>query len=289
MAIRVAMLTCSTEPTLIDEERACFAELRAEGIEPHAVIWDADGWDLADYDGYIIRSCWDYHLKPTQFAAFLDKLETARVAVANPAPICRWNLDKHYVLELGAKGIAIPPSVVVERGAHPRLDELRSFDEAVVKPTISASAYQTWRTRFSTANADQERFDAMTGRGAVLVQQFIPEIVDGEISLVYFNRTFSHAVLKVPRPGDFRSQNDFGATREPIEVPGALLEFANRVLAEVNGPLLYARIDVVPTSKGPLLMELELIDPMLFLAFHGQAPRRWARAVAQNFTPVAPR
>ncbi|HMK72845.1 MAG TPA: hypothetical protein VK454_05880, partial [Myxococcaceae bacterium] len=158
--------------------------------------------------------------------------------------------------------------------------ERRRWRWAVVKPAISASGEDTWRTDVDSVVADEERFRALAARGAVLVQPFVEQVVTGgEWSLVYFRGGFSHAILKRPRAGEFRVQSQHGGRSEPGRPPPALLSQAERVLAEVRHPWLYARVDGCVVDGAFLLMELEMLEPALELWADGAAPRRFADAM----------
>jgi glutathione synthase/RimK-type ligase-like ATP-grasp enzyme len=150
----------------------------------------------------------------------------------------------------------------------------------VVKPLVSASAWRTFVTETGTAVVDERAWRELLGGSDGMVQEFIPEVqTAGEWSLIFFGGAFSHAVLKRPRAGDFRVQAELGGTAVLAEPPGALLDGARKVLALVEEPLLFARVDGVERNGGFLLMELELIEPQLFLGADVGAPARFADAI----------
>jgi len=236
--------------------------------------WPWTGPAPEAFDLVVVRSPWDYHLKPGEWRAWLDAL---RLPCLNPVDILRWNSDKSYLLELEALGVPIVPTVLARIGMT--LEEaMREWDDVVVKPVVSASAHRTWRT----GRGAEERFEAELAAGDLLVQPFLPEVTEpGEWSLVFLAREFSHAVLKRPASGDFRSQEEHGARVERVEPPAFLLEAARFVLAQVEGPLLYARVDGILRGEEFLLMELELVDPTLFLEHAAEASGRFAEAICR--------
>ncbi len=229
--------------------------------------------------------CWDYHLKPAAFLRWLDALEASGLPSLNPAPIVRWNVDKRYLRDLAARGVRIPETAWIEKGERVDLAELlraRGLDEVVIKPQISLSAYGTFRASRASAAAAQPQLDALVAERAMMVQAFLPAILArGELSFVFLGGQYSHTVRKTPRAGDFRVQNDYGGTRALEEPPPSLIAEAARALDAGAPPLLYARIDVVETSEGLVLMELEAIDPVLFLAQSPGAPERFADSIAR--------
>jgi glutathione synthase/RimK-type ligase-like ATP-grasp enzyme len=278
----VGFVTTSAEPTITADDALVIPELARLGWNVRALPWDASAPE-PDVDAVVFRSAWNYHLKPAAFGAWLDTLEARRTPSCNPVPIARWNVAKTYLAELAAAGARIPKTAWLEPGATSTLVEaLRAhdFERAVVKPVISMSAYETWRTDVASAPGQEPRFEQLLARGAVILQEYLPEVeTGGELSFMFFDRRFSHAVLKLPRAGDFRVQNDWGGTRHAAEPPAALVDQAAAILGAVPGPLPYARVDGVVVGDVLMLMELELIDPVLFLGGHPDAPRRFAEAL----------
>jgi glutathione synthase/RimK-type ligase-like ATP-grasp enzyme len=279
---RVALATSSKYPNLTDDDRLLFAPLSKRNIEAQPTIWNEPrDWSL--FNALIIRSCWDYHLQPEKFLQWIADLESAHVPIFNSAPIIRWNADKTYLRELEAKGIAVVPTLWPEPANQLSLSEkLRelAWPKAVVKPRISATAYRTQLVTANSAASAQLLFDDLRAVPGVMLQKFMDAITEGEWSLIFFAGTFSHAVLKKPKTGDFRVQNDFGGTAQLADPPPHVLSSATRAVEAVE-PTLYARVDGVVDEGTFRLMELELIEPALFLADHPQAANRFADAIVK--------
>jgi hypothetical protein len=281
---RIALATSSNYPNLTDDDRLLLAPLAARGIQAEPAVWDdpCDPWSMCA--GVVIRSCWDYHLKPKQFLRWIASLEASGVPIYNPALLLRWNTDKSYLRELEIKGVPIVPTYWPAPGAPELLKEkLRALDweKAVVKPRISATAYRTQLVTSDDAATAQPLVDDLHRGPGVMIQKFMDSIAtDGEWSLIFFAGAFSHAVLKRPKPGDFRVQNDFGGTSRLADPPAHVLGSATRAVQAVD-PTLYARVDGVVEDGQFRLMELELIEPALFLAAHPAAPARFADAIAR--------
>lgn len=234
-------------------------ELLRRGHEVFHVAWDEAGVDWAAMDAVVIRSCWDYHLRVEEFRQWLYVLEQCGARVFNAVETVRWNLNKRYLRELH---VALPDTVWVEAGAMCDVEVVvreRGWERAVVKPMVSASAHET------------RVLEEGVVRGPVLVQEFLPEIAGGEWSVIFLGGTFHHAVLKRPADGEFRVQKEYGGTAVRREAPAAVIEFAGDALR--RGPeALLARVDVVERWRGDVvLMELELIEPELFLDAGGAA------------------
>lgn len=280
----IAFVTYAALPQLARDDQLAIPHLAARGFYVEPAVWDAPA-DWQRYRAVVLRSCWDYHLRPAEFAAWVERLARLGVPLWNPPAAVRWNTEKGYLRDLAAHGVAVPPTAWLAPGAAPSLTALlreRGWARAVVKPTISATAHNTWVTTPATAAADQSRLAAQLADSAVMVQEFVPEVVkQGEWSLMFFGGRFSHAVLKQARPGDFRVQDDFGGTAVLAQPAPALIDQAQQVLGCVAGPLLYARVDAVERAGRLLLIELELIEPSLFLAESPEAPARFAQALAE--------
>jgi glutathione synthase/RimK-type ligase-like ATP-grasp enzyme len=280
---RLALATSSKYPNLTTDDRLLLDPLTKQGIEAEPAIWNNASYDWSACAAVVIRSCWDYHLHPEEFLRWIANLESANISIFNPVPLLRWNANKSYLRELEAKRIAIVPTFWPEdNGAVSLESHLRElgWHKAVVKPRISATAYRTQLVTAENASTAQPLFDDLRRGPGVMLQKFMDGIAtEGEWSLIFFAGTFSHAVIKRPKPGDFRVQNDFGGTAQLADPPAPVLESAVRVVSAVD-PTLYARVDGVVEEGQFRIMELELIEPMLFLADHPQAPNRFVSAIS---------
>lgn len=289
--LRIALVTCGSLRELNDDDRPLLAELWNLGLEAEPAVWDDPGVEWGGFDAAVIRSAWDYHLTPAAFAAWLDRLEALGVAVWNPPAVLRANADKSYLMELEAAGVGVVPTVRVEPGGRADLDEIlsaRGWDEAVVKPAVSAGAFRTSRVKRGREGG-QAALEHVLSHSAAMVQPFLPEIeTEGEWSFVFIGGLFSHAVLKSPRPGDFRVQEEHGgrtARREPP--PGLLIQARDAAIAGPR-PWLYARVDGVRRGGDLLVVEVELIEPCLFLSYAPGAARRLAEAIKARASAPKP-
>jgi glutathione synthase/RimK-type ligase-like ATP-grasp enzyme len=285
---RIALATSSKYPELTDDDRHLLEPLAQRNIQAEPAIWNDASRNWSSYDAVVVRSCWDYHLQPKKFLHWIAELEALNVPVSNSAAIIRWNANKTYLRELDAKGIAIVPTLWPEPGDQGSLeDQLReiAWPKAVMKPRISATAYRTQLVTANAAATAQTLFDDLRRGPGVMLQKFMDGIAgEGEWSVIFFAGVFSHAVLKKPQQGDFRVQNDFGGTAELGNPPAHVLSTAIRAVQTV-APTLYARVDGVVDEGKFRLMELELIEPALFLAEHPQAPGRFAAAISDALAP----
>jgi len=279
----IALVTYRDLPQLTSEDQLVCSYLQTLGAKTQAVIWDARDVVWSAYEAVIVRSCWDYHLHASSFIRWLRHLEHLQVPLWNPTPILHWNLHKTYLRDLHTQGVAIPPTCWLDRGYQAELETILAdygWEEAVIKPAISATAYQTWRTTREKARQNQSRFATLLQYSDVLVQQFMdPVVTYGEWSFVFFHKQYSHAVLKKAKAGDFRVQDDFGGTVEVVSPDKALIEQAQQIVNCIKSALLFARVDGIEIGGQLVLMELELIEPFLFLQSEPLAIERFARAI----------
>jgi glutathione synthase/RimK-type ligase-like ATP-grasp enzyme len=252
------------------------APLREAGLEVEARDW-ANARDLAEFDLVLPLLVWGYPFAPRQWAEAVDRWEAERVRLQNPASVLRWNADKIYLERLAERGAPVIPTRHYTQLSKARLEEAaRAFGTGrlVAKPRISSTAWQTIRW---SPGAPLEGGP----EGAALVQPYLPEIErSGEVSMIFFGGAFSHAISKRPQPGDFRVQPEFDGIIAAHRPDPAEHDAAARILAAVDEPLLYARIDLVRGLDGnPQLIELELIEPDLYLGYDERAGERFAAAV----------
>ncbi|MGN6215729.1 MAG: ATP-grasp domain-containing protein [Solirubrobacterales bacterium] len=280
---RIAIATCAAYADLKVDDEMLREELAARGVESAAVVWDREGNEMDGFDASLVRSTWDYHEKYEDFLAWARRVEVA-MPLWNDAKTIAWNSDKTYLRELARGGVRTVPTVWVERGERPALAELlveRGWEEAVVKPVVDLGARNLSRVHTGEREG-QKALERVLERHGAMVQPFLPSLEEqGELSLIYIAGNYSHAVRKRPAPGDFRVQSIWGGGVERAEPTAEHLELAKRALSQVTPPPLYARADLVEDFAGdPCLIELELIEPNLYLTEHPPAAGALASAVA---------
>ena len=277
---RIAIATCAAYPELKGDDEQLCETLQVRGCEAASVVWDEDGVDWSDFDLCLVSSTWDYHDKHEDFLAWTRRVE-ATTALHNPADLIAWNIDKRYLRELAKAGVPTVPTLWVDRGAEIDLEgELatRGWEEAVVKPVVDLGAKNLHRVQ---ADEAQDALATVLERQEAMVQPFLPSLEnEGELSLIYIEGDLSHTVRKHPAKGDFRVQSIWGGTVESAEPEPQQVGAAERALSQLNEPPLYARIDLVTDPSGnPALIELELIEPNLYLSTTAGAADLLANAV----------
>lgn len=280
MTHRLAVATSSMVPGIHPDDTHLAASLQDLGIETVACVWNDPGVDWARYDAVLMRSTWDYF---KHYAAFSDWLDGLPVPTINPKNLLRWNSNKRYLPELAAQGVEIIPTTIASGAQLHQTLAGTPGQEVVVKPTVSGTAWHTARGVVGDAAFEQD-VAQLPREFEYLVQPFVPEVVsDGELSLLFFDGEYSHAVVKRPAAGDYRVQSDFGGTAQEIHPDPGLVASAKRALSAAaalgHADIAYARVDGVIVKGRFLLMELEVIEPFLHLGDRPDAAERFAAGV----------
>ncbi|MDP9092007.1 MAG: hypothetical protein M3N95_03465 [Actinomycetota bacterium] len=286
----VALATCAALPSGDEDGDALIAELADAGLDAEWQVWDADGVDWS-HDLVVVRSTWDYTLAREDFLAW-----TRQVArLANPAPVIAWNSDKIYLRDLAEAAIPVVETSFAAPGDHIELPHAQEF---VLKPSVGAGSKGAGR--FAVTQHEQAREHARHLHAAgrtVLLQPYLTGVDSvGESSLIYLEGQFSHAITKAamlpagavnPLDAPSRAASDSLYLEERIRARIATpdeLAIGELVVTELTrrfgGPLLYARVDLLPTATGPVIVEVELAEPSLFLQFADGAAARFAAAIA---------
>jgi glutathione synthase/RimK-type ligase-like ATP-grasp enzyme len=282
---RVALVTCAPMNGLDPDDELVVAPLKERGVHAEPAVWDDPAVDWAGYDLAVVRYTWDYYPRRDAFLAWARRVPR----LANPAAVLAWNTDKRYLRDLAAAGVPTAPTTWIEPG-EPWTPP--ATGEVVVKPAVSGGGVDTGR--YDLADAAQRRLAAehvrrLGGSGRlVMVQPYLSAVDEhGETALLWLGGRYSHAIRKgalltgpdVGVEGLYRQEEI--TAREPT---AEQLAVAERVLATVPhdaADLLYARVDLIPDGVGdPLLLEIELTEPSLFLGTAPGAPARLAEAIA---------
>ncbi len=283
----IVFATCSHQPFITTDDQLLADALSALGYQVEPEPWtDIDPDTHLVADPVVLRSTWDYHRVPTMFAAWLEAMADSGRPLLNPADVARGNIDKIYLQGLEAAGIAIPRTRWIETPDAASLDAIlreELWAQAVLKPRIGATAHGTFLIGPDLLPSEDDLAPARAS--GALVQEFVPEIRDrGEVSLVYSGGQFSHAVVKRATNGEFRVQKDFGGAVEVMAPSREMLAFGDAVMAQVPASCAYARVDVVDSARGPLLMELELIEPELYFSIVPGSAERMARVIVDRLS-----
>lgn len=280
----VVLATCRDLPNLHHDDEPLLDALAARGVPVRILAWDDPSVAWGDASLVVVRSTWDYVAHRAAFVAWAEGVEAA-TTLWNPAEVIAWNTDKRYLRRMADAGVATVPTRWLEAGTTVSLARVldeAGWEHAVVKPAVSAGAEGTVRLHRREAVRRQGHLDALLARGTVLVQPYLHRIeTSGEISVLWVDGAVTHAVRKRPQAGDFRVQEEFGGSEEPVPIDPGLARAADDALAHVGPGCRYARIDLVEGPAGERwLIELELVEPQLFLRHSADATARLADAVA---------
>jgi O-ureido-D-serine cyclo-ligase len=291
----LAVAASAQFPDLREDWPLLRAALSEYDVNAVAVAWTDPSVDWADYDLVLANGAWDYIHRLDEFLAWTDRVG-ALTRLVNRAPVLRWNADKHYLADLAAAGVPVVPTTFVEARADADPDDsdiTLPEEEFVVKPTVSGGAFQSGRYGANEAPARARAHIAhLRAHGRSVMLQPYQHAVDreGETGLIFLDGTFSHAIAKaallrldtVPAADSFSSPASIipaSASVAQFEVATAIIEAAQRLV----GPITYARVDLVPDEQGtPRLMELEVLEPALFLELHAAAADTFAQVLAST-------
>ncbi len=279
---KVALVTYSKQPELFDGDNLLVEPFRKQGIIAEAVPWDKKGMPWKNFDLIILRSTWNYHMKTQEFLKWLEFLESRKVKLWNPQNIIRWNINKKYLLDLERMGIPIIPTLIINKESTkdiPRIVTDNKWGEIIIKPTIGNSAYNTYKFKVNGLESKLSRLIEKIPEKELIIQPFMKRINDeGEYSFIFFNKQYSHTVLKKTKKNEFRSQREFGGQEFKIEPGQNLISQAKQILDKIESPLLYARVDGLDINGQFQLMELELTEPYLFFEKETLAPEKFVQA-----------
>ena len=285
--MRLALLTCAEMPNMLPYDMEVINLLNENGVETSVLIWDELLLNkeefLSKYDLVLFRTIWDYYKKVEKFIQLLDFLETSDVQILNPLDIVRWNMDKKYLQGLQNEGFDIIPTIF-NYGESNTFEEAvsRGWDKMILKPMISAGSYHTF-----VINANEEsKFTSYITKyyknRPFMLQEFIPEISEGEISTITLtnpslpgSKEFSYSVTKVPEKGDYRVQVDFGGEYSIGSVDPEIKAISEKITSRFDGRLLYQRLDGLWRDGKFLIMEIELLEPDLYLNYSKDAFQTW--------------
>jgi glutathione synthase/RimK-type ligase-like ATP-grasp enzyme len=280
----IVLATASDQPEITVSDRLYAEALERRGFSVVGAPWDGPRTAFDGAAAVVIRSTWGYYRASDAFRDWTEAMAAAS-RLFNPIGLVRWNLRKDYIGKLAAASVRVPQTHFVACAVE-TIDKVfaeTGWSRAVVKPLTGASGYSVELvTREGIAGA-VSRLAAEARASGVLVQEFLPEIADGELSLVYFDGIFSHAVRKRPPHGEFRVNSRFGATRSAERPSRAVTEQGAAALRLLPELPLYARVDGVVRDGQLIVIEVEVLEPALFLDFDPASAERFAAATIARF------
>ncbi len=295
MATEVALVTCDAYiaqqaapddwylANILRDDALLAQAFESQGIGTRRVSWTDRSVRWNDFRCAILRTTWDYHNRVEEFSQWLHFVNS-QTALCNPFQMIQWNIDKHYLHALAEKGSPVVPTKYLEPGTV--CDLARHFDElavseAVIKPCISAGARHTYRFSRERCKEIESIIEPLLAREAFMLQPFVPQVLQtGEDTLMVAGGRFTHAVRKRPKAGDFRVQDDYGGTFVAHTPTDLQIQVAEEAMARVPWLPMYGRVDMVESSDGtPWIMEVELIEPELWIRSHPDSASLFAQAI----------
>ncbi len=243
------------------------------------ISWSNESVNWSDYDYAVIRTTWDYTKRLEEFLNVLESIKESGCKLLNSSSIVKWNSRKTYLKDLSKSGIKVIESIFLED------EDLESFKDKlinlplvkmVIKPVVGASAE---KIEILSKAEMIDKFESLEKKEDWFVQPFIEEVLEGEISYLFFNNELSHVVKKVPKKGDFRVQEEYGSALSQYTPNEEELNEAQRVVDSIGEKLLYARVDMLKTKEGQRLIELELVEPSLYFRIDPPSSDRFIHAL----------
>lgn len=289
--MKIAILTCKEMPDMLPYDIEIIQLLNKQNVITKVFIWDEMLKDnphiLKQYDLILIRTIWDYYKKFDKFLKLLDFLDDESLKVLNPIDIIRWNMDKKYLIQLEDEGYKIIPTLFNFNGENSFAEAVKKgWKKMILKPMVSAGSYHT----FVLNSTDESKFHKLISDHYVnrpyMIQEFIPEISEGEISTITLTSPgemvengFSYSVTKVPKKGDYRVQFNYGGVYHVGSVDPEIKEISQSITSRFDNRLLYQRLDGLWRNGEFLIMEIELIEPDLYLSYSKDALDNWVKNI----------
>lgn len=287
---RCAFLTLDDPTGFVMDDDLAFEPLARLGWQVEAVPWRQLGQPWQAFDAVVIRSPWDYHRSSDSFFSVLAEIARSGTRLFNSLELVAWNLRKTYLRELEDRGVGIVPTIWRAQLGSGQLEQLAAAiggPEIVVKPIVGAGAEGAFRLRTDRLRERAHEVETHFSSTPLMAQPLVRSVLtEGEYSLFYFNRELSHAILKTPKAMDFRVQEEHGGHIRPVAASEALRRAGQTCLDALDETPLYARVDLVRSNEDYnsfWLMELELIEPSLYLRMDPKAPEHFARALEERF------
>ena len=265
------------------EQELLKSAFESQGLKVDITYWDNPSYEWQQTKSVLFRTVWDYFERFDEFWDWLEQVKT-KTRLINSYELIKWNIDKHYLRDLKNNGIQVVPTYFADRGNNISLQEIANLNDwkhIVIKPAISASAFNTYKINNDEIEQKEQLFHELLQTHDMLVQPFFPTISElGEASLMVFGGKFTHAILKKAKAGDFRVQDDFGGTVHDYNPTQEEINFAEKVFQSCTSMPIYGRVDIVwDSNKHIYRSELEIIEPELWIRNRPESANKIAEAV----------
>lgn len=291
MKRKVALLSMDNLQRFKCYDKLLIAPMKKNGWLASEISWRDKSVNWNSFDAVIVRSTWDYQSDPNNFINVLANIKDSSAHLENNFEMMKWNMNKYYLHDLTNKNILTVETIWENNFSIEKILKyfsLLNTNEIVIKPNISASAENTFRIKSDEIIKKSKKLETIFSNRGFMIQPFMSNIIsEGEYSLFYFNGQYSHAILKSPKPKDFRVQEEHGGKIVSINPEPSLKHETENVLSKLSTTPLYARVDFVRTSSDDFaLMELELIEPSLYFNLDEKAPERFVNAFTEKMNSL---
>ena len=272
---------------VLTEDNLLKKELEKLGLGVIKKAWNSLDFNWSETRFAVFRSTWDYFDKFRDFKRWLEKVKEETTFI-NSYELVYWNLDKKYLIELNKKGINIPTSEVITKNDNINLESLfkkYDFNEAIIKPTVSGAARETYRINKNNFYEYESKFFELKSKEDLIFQEFLSNITSrGEISLIFIGKNYTHAVKKIAKEGDFRVQDDHGGSVEVYNASKEEILFAQNCLSKCPTLPIYSRVDIIYDNESEIsLGEMELIEPELWFRNNKVSAKLLANEIKKLF------
>lgn len=284
---KIGFITSSADPNLTDDDLLTKPYLLEKGFVLEPVVWDQKPSNLETYTALVFRSCWNYHVKFPEFLSWLESLKSVQVPFFNSLEISKWNLHKKYLIDFQNKDVSTSfTQLIPQSEKNPQLDAFfKTQKQIVIKPAVSLNGHETFLTDLADEAKWRQHIATIQKSADVLVQEYLPEIKEtGEYSFIFFNGQFSHAVQKLAKTGEFRIHIEHGGRRVAYQPTDDEIKQAQAIVEMIPENLLSVRVDGVLRAGRLILIELEIIDPSLFLENDSLSAQRFTEALLKNIS-----
>ncbi|WP_296700770.1 glutathione synthetase [Algoriphagus sp.] len=276
----------SYDANTVNEDEILSSILSELEFDHEIVPWSDPTINWGKYSTLLIKSTWDYFDYYPEFLKWIEKIKNLNIKVLNGVETLLWNSSKNYLSEIKEKGYPVISGQQLNKGTEVEFELIKEAvksDTWVLKPLVSGGAKNTLKIESAKWSEFSQKVQDLVNQEDFLLQPFIQEVQEiGEYSLIFFNAEFSHAVLKTPAKGDFRVQHYFGGEIKVIEPSTKMINAAKSIIEDFAPNSLYTRVDGVEIEGEFHLMELELIEPYLFLSSHQDAISNYKNALKKR-------
>jgi glutathione synthase/RimK-type ligase-like ATP-grasp enzyme len=281
--MKIVLASCAGRADAVSADALLVAALQAQGVQVETRHWNDTSVLWHRCDAIVVRTTWDWYVDVAAFTGWLDRVQV-RTQLLNPPQTLAWGLDKRFLLDLAASNVPVVPTLalsVADTARVARWAAHHGYDELILKPSLSAGSIGVVRTQ--VGDIETTLLQDWPQQAVRLVQPYLRTIeTDGELSIVFIDGKLSHGICKTPKVGEFRIQSEYGGKNTPIDPDDAAQAVAKAAIAAIPGDPVFVRIDMLHDGSSYRVIEVEVIEPDLYLSVAPQAADRLAQALVKR-------